>query len=82
MATHMLVVDTEQEFQAAAENLGVNGEGQDKAICLFSDGSNLHHAVSYRKPLIIHMISPTIECTKEVILTVQHHEALGATVIP
>jgi hypothetical protein len=81
MATHMLVVSSEEEFQRAARELEVNGEGQEKAVCLFSDGSNLHHAMAYRKPLLIHMITPTIDCTKEVALTVQWHEQRGAKVI-
>lgn len=81
MATHMLVAGSQEEFHEAADKLGVNGEGQEVAICLFSDGSNLHHAMAYRKPLLIHMITPTIECTKEVMLMVQHLEGWGAEVI-
>lgn len=81
MATHMLVVGNQEEFHTAADRLGVNGEGQDVAVCLFSDGSNLRHAMAYRKPLLIHMITPTINCTEEVVLMVRHLECLGAEVI-
>lgn len=81
MATHMLVVGNDKEFHEAADRLGFNGEGQEKAICLFSDGRNLLHAMAYRKPLKIHMITPTINCTKEVMLMVQHLEGYGAEVI-
>lgn len=81
MATHILVVSSEEEFQREAERLEVNGEGQEKAVCLFSDGSNLHHAMAYRHPVVIHMITPTIECRHEVALMVQHLEGYGAKVI-
>jgi hypothetical protein len=81
MATHMLVVKDGEEFQREAERLGVNGEGQEHAVCLFSDGSNVHHAVAFRKPLIIHMITPTIECAHEVAMMVQHLEGYGARVV-
>jgi len=81
MATHLLVVKGQEEFQREAERLGVNGEGQEKAVCLFSDGSNLHHAMAYRNPLIIHMIVPTINCKREVAMMVQQLEGHGAKVM-
>jgi hypothetical protein len=81
MATHVIVVEDGEAFQREAERLGVNGEGQEKAVCLFSDGSNLHHAMAYRWPVIIHMVTPTIDCRHEVALMVQHLEGYGAKVM-
>jgi hypothetical protein len=81
MATHMLVVDSTEGFLKACHDLGVNGEGEEKAICLLASGANLHHAYGYRNPLIIHMIVPTIDCSREVQRAVQEHESLGAKVI-
>jgi hypothetical protein len=80
MATHMLVVGNPKQFQMVAEEMGLNGEGQEKAVCLFADGSNIHHAFGYRPPLIIHMIVPTIDCRHIVQRAVQDLEQHGAEV--